>query len=291
MGRAGPSTGGVTTFVPVRRDGLSTGGPRFRTTTQASQTSQSSPTHLLHHHDHYQVYKVWARGVEGFLQRLERSSTMEAPEEFFHSANKRCRRSEDCTFAHDQDHPTGWEEARKKNLRRPQEEAVRNFGDQCVESPGILKDRTTSIRCWLRGQDVGDAEWAASDMHLKMDQSRVQVAFRNTRPVSAAAEAVCLALMSVSSWKCWFREATTGSRFLLRTNLQLAAVRELWHGTTVSAGLAILRDGIKAKRGGDPRGVYGSRSLEDAALSGYNNGCVVQLNKRAMHAAWATRRS
>ena len=217
---------------------------------------------------------------------------MEAPEEwkchFFHSANKRCRRSEDCTFAHDQDHPTGWEEARKKNLRRPQEEAVRNFGDQCVESPGILKDRTTSIRCWLRGQDVGDVECAASEMHWKMDQSWVQVVFRNTRPVSAAAEAVCLALMSVSSWKCWFREATTGSRFLLRTNLQLAAVRELWHGTTVSAGLAILRDGIKAKRGGDPRGVYGSRSLEDAALSGYNNGCVVQLNVRAMHAASAT---
>ena len=118
MGRAGPSTGGVTTFVPVRRDGLSTGGPSFRTTTQASQTSQSSPTHLLQHHDHHQVYKVWARGVEGFLQRLERSSMMEAPEEwkcnFFHSANKRCKRGEDCTFAHDQDHQTGWEAARKR---------------------------------------------------------------------------------------------------------------------------------------------------------------------------------
>ena len=109
--------------VPVRRDGRSTGGPRFRTTTQASQTSQSSPTHLLHHHDHHQVYKVWARGVEGFLQRLERSSMMEAPEEwkchFFHSANKRCRRSEDCTFAHDQDHPTGWEAARKRPEQKP----------------------------------------------------------------------------------------------------------------------------------------------------------------------------
>ena len=129
MGRAGPSTGGVTTFVPVRRDGLSTGGPRFRTTTQASQTSQSSPTHLLHHHDHHQVYKVWARGVEGFLQRLERSSMMEAPEEwkchFFHSANKRCRRSEDCTFAHDQDHPTGWEAARKRREQKSEASSAR----------------------------------------------------------------------------------------------------------------------------------------------------------------------
>ena len=185
---------------------------------------------------------------------------------FFHSSDKRCERGDNCTCAHDQDHPTGWEEARKNNLRRPQEEAVRNFGDQCVESPGILKDRTTSIRCWLRGQDVGDVECVASGMHWKMDQSWVQVVFRNTRPVSAAAEEV-------------FREAATGSRL---------AVTELWHGTTVPAGLAILRDGIKAKRGGDPRGVYGSRSLEDAAHSGYNNGCVVQLNVRAKHAASVT---
>ena len=68
----------------------------------------------------------------------------------------------------------------------------------------------------------------------------------------------------------------------------MEAVTELWHGTTVPAGLAILRDGIKAKRGEKPRGVYGSRSLEDATRSGYNNGCVVQLNVRAMHAASAT---
>ena len=195
---------------------------------------------------------------------------MEAPEEwkchFFHSANKRCRRSEDCTFAHDQDHPTGWEEARKKNLRRPQEEAVRNFGDQCVESPGILKDRTTSIRCWLRGQDVGDVECEASEMHWKMDQSWVQVLFRNTRPVSAAAEEV-------------FCEAATGSRL---------AVTAQCHGTTVPAGLAILRDGIKATRGGDPRGVYGSRNLEDAARSGYNIGCVVSSRPGSVEAAAAT---
>ena len=226
------------------------------------------------------------------IQRLERSSMMEAPEEwkcpFFHSSDKICKRGDNCTCAHDQDHPTGWEEARKKNLRRPQEEAVRNFGDQCVESPGILKDRTTSIRCWLRGQDVGDVECAASDMHLKMDQSRVQVVFRNTRPVSAAAEAVCLAPESVSSGKCWFREAATGSRFLLRKNQQLEAVTELWHGTTVPAGLAILRDGIKAKRGGDPRGVYGSRNLEDAARSGYNIGCVVSSRPGSVEAAAAT---
>ena len=135
---------------------------------------------------------------------------------------------------------------------------------------------------------MGDVECKASEMHWKMDQSWVQVVFRNTRPVSAAAEAVCLALESVSSRKCCFREAATGSRFLLRKNQQLEAVTELWHGTTVPAGLAILRDGIKAKRGGNPRGVYGSRSLEDAARSGYNNGCVVQLNVRAMHAASAT---
>ena len=127
-------------------------------------------------------------------------------------------------------------------------------------------------------------------MHWKMDQSWAQVVFRNTRPVSAAAEAVCLAPESVSSGKCWFREAATGSRFLLRKNQQLEAVTELWHGTTVPAGLAILRDGIKAKRGGNPFGVYGTRSLEDAARFGYNNGCVVQLNVRAMHAASATRK-
>ena len=119
---------------------------------------------------------------------------------------------------------------------------------------------------------MGDVECVASGMHWKMDQSWVQVVFRNTRSVIAAAEAVCLALMSVSSGKCWFREAATGSRFLLRKNQQLEAVTELWHGTTVPAGLAILRDGIKAKRGGDPRGVYGLRNLENVAAASFPRG-------------------
>ena len=113
---------------------------------------------------------------------------------------------------------------------------------------------------------MGDVEWAASNMHLKMDQSRVQVVFRNTRPVSAAAEEV-------------FCEAATGSRL---------AVTAQCHGTTVPAGLAILRDGIKAQPGGDPRGVYGSRNLEDAARSGYNIGCVVSSRPGSVEAAAAT---
>ena len=107
-------------------------------------------------------------------------------------------------------------------------------------------------------------------------------------PSECGSRAVCLALESVSSRKCWFREAATGSRFLLRTNQQLEAVTELWHGTTVPAGLAILRDGIKAKRGGNPRGVYGSRNLEDATRSGYNIGCVVSSRPGSVKAAAAT---
>ena len=114
---------------------------------------------------------------------------------------------------------------------------------------------------------MGDVECEASEMHWKMDQSWVQVVFRNTRPMSAAAEEV-------------FCEAATGSRL---------AVTAQCHGTTVPAGLlAILRDGIKAQPGGDPRGVYGSRNLEDAARSGYNIGCVVSSRPGSVEAAAAT---
>ena len=104
------------------------------------------------------------------------------------------------------------------------------------------------------------------EQHAFEDGPRVQVVFRNTRPVSAAAEEV-------------FCEAATGSRL---------AVTEQCKGTTVPAGLAILRDGIKAKRGGDPRGVYGSRNLEDAARSGYSFGCVVSSRPGSVEAAAAT---
>ena len=203
---------------------------------------------------------------------------------YYHTPGKRCKKGERCTWFHSHEQHTRWlEVAQRRQACLPSTDlppAVTNFGDD--QGGGFLRERTIAVKAWFAKEGLGSIPVISTTVEtVEINDKReswVRVVVQHPKDVSALAKQIKMRLDSVAHAHVWLvPEDPSEERKLLRAHQGMNLPQTVFHGSGLMEGLNCLREGVKAKAGGHPTGVYASTTLEHVILSGYNNGLVFEL--------------
>ncbi len=199
---------------------------------------------------------------------------------YFHHPNKRCKKGQRCTFKHDDDHPTRWQEVAQ---RRAANADLALFPEIAGFGPGVLRETTVATKAYFRKLGLPS--------FVQVQTTRVvpdgtgthwfEVDLYGMRKASALAHEVVMRAKSVGS-NCLFVD---GIRV---TGVGTKLPELFYHGTDKDGWLSVLRDGYLKAGTAEPVAVYAGVDPRSTQRSGYDFGFIIKMKVVAFEASKAT---
>jgi len=212
---------------------------------------------------------------------------------YFHSKQKEdegkrkkhCRADKKCSFFHDEEHPTRWEqkrERRAKQLEKALWPKVRGLGEGCLRSP------TVALRSYLRSMFIDDSIVRTTEILDEGGDLWLDVKLSGAQEPSDLALQISERLGSVSHNCCWVIVGDAKAVQITTTGWASLKGKILWHGTDIDSAWEMCKE-KKIRMSGDPPAIYGCQQKQQVIKHGYVQGvafyyetCSVEGSKEPM---------